>query len=48
MLSDATMRCGHAVEGTGEGLPAKPLNTSAVTLVLTLGKRDKNQLSVNI
>lgn len=46
---DMTMQCGHMVEGTREGLPAKPLlNISAVTLVLTPGKRDKNQLSVNI
>lgn len=35
------MQCGHATEGTGEGLPVKPLHTSAVTCVLTPGKRDE-------
>lgn len=34
-------QCGQAMEGTGEGLPAKPLHTSAVTCVLTPGKRDE-------
>lgn len=45
-------RCEHTVwsySGNNQrGLPAKPLNPSAVTFVLTPGKRDKNWLSVNI
>lgn len=48
MSHDVTMQRGHTVAGTREGLPAKPLNTSAVTLVLTPGKRDIHRLSVNI